>query len=412
MSKANGLPALYVPRMLRSLAGLALLPFFVLVAPAQAADVTYWACHGPAGTPLGTTGITVTGPSSGGCDAPGTALSATSLRMTAPADLVWVSLNRTAKGPGYTASAGTELERADDGEELTGTAGSSASGRELVLSGGTFALKSAALTGRDSTRPTITSVTFPNRATGTLTIPVTAQDAGVGLEQVVATLDGEPVASAAFGVCAELSPDDLTIDRALGADCPAEGTKTLTIDTTKYANGKHELELQVTDAAGNTSSFPSLDITFDNAVDPEPTVTPEETATPSPTPVVQQPHDRPAPTPTPTPMPLGEIGILGDEATNFTSRDFLSLPARPRVSKTGTLTFTARCPLTKTCSLRVNLTRSGKTLGSGRVTVKPKKTAKLTLKLTKAARASLKKKAPQDMRLTVAGYAGVVIKVR
>jgi hypothetical protein len=82
------------------------------------------------------------------------------------------------------------------------------------------------------------------------------------------------------------------------------------------------------------------------------------------------------------------------------------------VSKTGTLTFTARCPLTKTCSLRVNLTRSGKTLGTGRVTVKSKKTAKLTLKLTKAARASLKKKAPQDMRVTVAGYTGVVIKVR
>ncbi|HEX7345408.1 MAG TPA: hypothetical protein VF253_01360, partial [Candidatus Limnocylindrales bacterium] len=297
------------------MAGLALLPFLLLVAPAQAADVTYWACHGPAGSALGTTGIVTTGTTTGGCDAPGTTLSAGSLKLTAPADLVWVSLNRTATGPGYTATAGAELERADAGEQLTGTAGSSASGRELMLSGGTFALSSAALTVRESTRPVITSVTVPNRATGVLSIPITAEDDGVGLEQVVATLDGTPVTSAAFGVCAELSPGDLTLDRALGADCPATGTKTLTIDTAEYANGKHDLEIHVTDAAGNESSFPGWDITFDNPVDPDPTATPtatpDETATPSPTPIVQQPHDRP--TPTPTPMPLGEIGILGDE---------------------------------------------------------------------------------------------------
>lgn len=239
----------------------------------------------------------------------------------------------------------------------------------------------------DTQPPLITGVSLSSPLSGAVSVPVTASD-DVGLGQAVATVDGAPAASATF------SPS-------------TSGTVSISIDTTKYANGKRDVEIYVTDAAGNRSGAFVMTTTFANEV-----VVPEETATPSPTPIVQQPHDRPTPTPTPTPMPLGEIGILGDQETNYTTKDFLSIPSRPRVSKSGTLTLTARCPLPKTCALRVSLTRAGKTLGSGKVTVRSKQTAKLKLQLTKAARASLKRKSPQDVRLTVAGYAGVVIKLR
>ena len=241
----------------------------------------------------------------------------------------------------------------------------------------------------DTQPPMIESVTFSNRGSGTLLVPLKASD-NVGLAQAVATIDGASAASATFD---------------------ASGMATLSIDTTKFANGKHNVEVRALDAAGNRSGAYDMEITFENAVvTPTPTAMPEETATPAPTPIVQQPHDRP--TPTPTPVPLGEIGILGDEATRYTTRDFLSIPKRPRASKAGTLTLTARCPLPKTCSLRVSLTRAGKTFGSsGRVVIKSKGTAKVSLKLTKSARASLKRK-PQSLRLTVAGYAGVVITLR
>lgn len=232
--------------------------------------------------------------------------------------------------------------------------------------------------------PVITEVTLSSPATGTLSVPVTATD-DVGLAQAHATVDDAPAASATF---------------AAGTS----GTATLEIDTSKYANGPHYVDVHVTDSDGNRSGARGMSIRFENAV-----VTPTPTATPTPTPIVQQPHDRP--TPTPTPMPLGEIGILGDEASRYTSRDFLSIPRRPRASKAGTLGLTARCPLEKTCSLRVNLTRAGKTYGSGRVTVKAKQKAKLTLKLTRSARAALERK-PQSLRLTVAGYSGVVITLR
>lgn len=242
----------------------------------------------------------------------------------------------------------------------------------------------------NSQPPVINGVKFSSPASGTVLVPVTASD-DVGLAQAVAEIDGAPAASTPFATS-------------------TSGTAELSIDTTKHANGKHEVEVHVTDTDGNRSVAYGMTVTFNNpVVEPSPTATPEETATPSPTPTVQQPHDRPAPTP--TPMPLGEIGILGDEATSYTTRDFLSIPARPRASTRGTLTFTARCPLTKPCSLRVSLTRAGKTFASGRVTVKPGKKATLTLKLTKAARAAIKKK-PQPLRLTVAGYSGVVITVR
>lgn len=250
--------------MHRSLAGLAVLPFLALTSAAHGAPVTLWV--------------------------QGTPITSTAHRFTVPADLVSVSYERRVTGPGYVASAGGELERLDTATTLDGVFSAIATGRELLLSGGSITLRSAALTVDDSTRPTA-QVSLPNRASGTLSVPVDAADTGVGLASVIATIDGAPAANAAFGVCAELSPGDGTIDRALGGDCPASAKATLTIDTTKFANGTRDLLIRTVDAAGNHQDF-LWGLKIENAIaepTPEPTVT--ETATP----IVQARH-----TPTPT----------------------------------------------------------------------------------------------------------------
>jgi hypothetical protein len=352
--------------MFRSLAGASLLSFFVLAASAQAADVTFWACQQ---APCAKSGSTVL--------------------IEAPGELVSVTLDRRAAGPYVAKTGDQEIEHLDAGGTLDGVlADAPASGRTLELTGDDFELRAAGLTVSDPTPPRFTAATVPGQARGTASIPVTVSD-DVGLAQVAVTVDGTPAAAATFGTCSELSPENATSDRALGA-CPTREAATVALDTTRFADGDHVLVLEATDAAGWITALPPVTVTFENA-----------------RPTVQAPHDR-----TPGPLPLGEIGILGDEQTNHTTKDFFRLPARPRVSKAGTLTLTARCPLAKTCPLRVKLTRAGKTLASGRVTVKPKGTAKLTLKLTKAARASLKRTSPQTVKLTVAGYSGVNLKLR
>ena len=290
--------------MHRSLVGLALLSFFAAAAPAQAGLVTFWV--------------------------PGTPSTSTSHRLTVPADLVSVSYDRVVTGPGYVATAGAELERLDTAGTLDGVFSAPATGRELLLSGATITLRSAALTVRDDTPPTA-QVSLPNRASGTLSVPVDAADTGVGLASVTATIDGAAAASATFGGCAELTPADATIDRSLGADCPAVAKTTLAIDTTTFANGQHDLLIRTLDAAGNKQDF-LWGLRIENAVA---TATPTATATPEPTPIVQGPHVMPTATPTPTATPEG--GILGDQATRYTTRDFLRIPSRPRASKASTL---------------------------------------------------------------------------
>ncbi|MBE2318774.1 hypothetical protein DVA67_022555 [Solirubrobacter sp. CPCC 204708] len=342
--------------MHRSLVGLVALSALAVAAPAQGAEVTFRASQPMTGA---------------------------SLRLTVPADLTHVSYERKVTGR-FVATAGRELERLDGPAE--GVFSGPASGRELLLEAETIELRSAALTVTDDTAPTL-EVPRPSRASGTLELPVSAADAGVGLERVVATIDGQPVASAAFGACTELTPADATIDRALGVDCPARGTQTLRFDTARFNGEQADLVLLVTDAAGN-HAVATWPMTFEN-------------------PTVQGPHVRP-----PAPAPTGELEILGEQEARYTTRSFLRIPSRPRVSKAGTLTLTARCPLTQTCTLPVTLTRAGKRVASGRVSVRPNGTKRLTLKLSRAARASLERRAPQTMRLKVAGYASVALRVR
>ena len=404
--------------MHRSLVGLVVLSFFALVAPSGAREVTLWACHGPTGGALGAAPINASGTVSGNCDAPGTALRAGTLQFNTPASttLTHVALDRRAAGPGYLAKAAADLERLDDASTLDGKADWAASGPGVTLSGGTIDVRSIALTVDDATAPTAAIGGIRNPASGTLMLDVKAVDGGLGLARTVASIDGAVAASKDFGVCAELSPQDATVDRALGADCPAVAEQMLAVNTTGYPDGKHILRVAIIDAAGNQAALPEFELSFINAqptAQPTATIeigngTPTPTATPTPSPS-PSPSPEPAPivsaaTPTPTPLPI-------TPARKYTIRDFLSIPARPKVSK-GVLTLTARCPLTSTCTIRVSIKRGGKSLSTGTVALKPGATKQLKLKLTKAAQRTLKRRKSLDVRLTVAGYPGVVIVLR
>ncbi len=394
--------------------------FFALVAPSGAREATLWACHGPTGGALGAAPIATTGTVSGNCDAPATTLRATTLGVDAPAGttLTHVALDRRAAGPGYLAKATADLERIDDASVLDGRADWATGGPGVTLSGGTIDVRSIALTVDDATAPTAAIGGISNPASGTMVLDVRAVDNGLGLARTTASIDGTVVAGKDFGVCAELSPQDTTIDRALGADCPAVGQQTLAVDTTAYPDGEHVLRVAIIDAAGNQAALPEFALSFINAqptAQPTATIsigngTPTPTATPSPSP---SPSPEPAPavaaTPTPTPTPQGEV--LSTTARRLTIRDFLVIPARPKVSK-GALRLTARCPLTNTCAIRVSIKRGGRSLASGRVTLKPGTTAKLTLKLSRSAQRTLKRRGKLDVRLTVAGYPGLVITLR
>jgi hypothetical protein len=110
-------------------------------------------------------------------------------------------------------------------------------------------------------------VTSP--AVGTLALSVFATDAGLGLASTRATLDGALVAIADLGgaSCAELSPQDSTIDLAATADCPPSASGvSLTIDTTRVPDGPHQLRVLVSDAAGNETTVADESITVRNAV--------------------------------------------------------------------------------------------------------------------------------------------------
>jgi len=398
--------------VLRSLLALAVLSFFGLSASADARPVTLWACHGPSGGALGAAPIVTTGTVTGSCDAPGTALRAGSLRVGAPAGTVLkhVFLGRHAQGPGYVAKAASELERLDDGSALDAVLSTDTSGDSVLLSGGTIDLRAIGLTVEDSSAPAGT-VKIPTAASGTLALEPEAEDTGIGLAKATLSVDGAVATSAAFGVCAELSPDDATVDRALGADCPSSGRQTLSLDTAKYANGQHFVGVTLYDGAGNSWALPEVGVKFTNAqVTPTPTPTATETATPEPTATATA---TPLVNATVTPVETPQGGILSTTATHprLTTRDFLVIPKRPKASK-GKLTLTAKCPLQVACSLKLSLTKAGKAYGTGRLALKPGKQAKVALKLTKSAQSTLKRKHALQLRLVAGGYEGVVITLR
>src|SRR5262245_52293757 len=135
-----------------SLVASTLLLTLAVAAPARAGTATLWACHGPTGGALGAAPIQTTGTVTGACDAPGTALRASTFGLDVPAGttLSAVRIGRRAVGPGYVAKAdNTELEREDAGAVLDGELAKSATGSGVRLSGGTIDLRYAALTVTD-----------------------------------------------------------------------------------------------------------------------------------------------------------------------------------------------------------------------------------------------------------------------
>ena len=64
-----------------------------------------------------------------------------------------------------------------------------------------------------------------------------------------------PLASVPLGQgsCTELSPGDATIDLPLYDDCPTNKRVSLVLDSTLVPDGTHQLEVTVTDGAGNAT---------------------------------------------------------------------------------------------------------------------------------------------------------------
>jgi hypothetical protein len=105
------------------------------------------------------------------------------------------------------------------------------------------------------------------RGTGNLLFTAT-DTGGPGVYSVTATIDGRPVWSGTpstnDGACVPVGSDSgaLMFDRQ--QPCPAVDPVSIPIATTGFPDGKHELAVSVTDAAGNTSPVLDQTITTSN----------------------------------------------------------------------------------------------------------------------------------------------------
>jgi hypothetical protein len=289
-----------------------------LFVPAQAASaannkIVLWGCHGPAGQPLGTTGFVGSGANGDSNNVPSQCTTtittgfADGLHATLPAgskggaESYWradvsnevkltnVRALRQATGftdpfsgtPFYSASTSAqelennskaplaaELNAATTGDwakfsvSCPGSPSSTCAGPAVG-----FDISAVALTVTDPSDPHGAVGQVRSPATGKLDLKVSATDSGVGLAKSVATLDGTQAAILTFGdnTCAELSPNDSTVDYPMDANCPATVTdKSLPVDISKVPDGNHTLVVTVSDAAGNTSTIVNQQIEVDN----------------------------------------------------------------------------------------------------------------------------------------------------
>ena len=419
----------------KRISALTLAAFCLLAAPASADEARLWACHGPEGAPLGLGAITVDGQStSGGCAAPGSAFTLqfpsaspqgqtrSSLRLPVPhgVDLTAVRLDRAARGPGYFASAGTAtLESEAAGQLLDGVTtlpASPADGVEVGLrcdapadascSGSGAAkldLRSAALIVDDPAPPIVAVGGLRNPAASDLDLDVHAHDDGLGLAFATAWLDDELVAGEDFPGCWDLTPDDDTVDLALGDACTFTGQLNLPVDLSAVDAGKHWIAVGVTDLTGNTSWTPDFEVTVVHSVPPTGTSTLDigGTPTPAPTPGPIFAHPLPAPVPVAAPKPVA-----------LQTSALVRLPKR--VSRKGAYSVSVLCPVTaaKPCAHRLTLKADGKTIASGRGSSKPGKRATIVLHLSSAARRTLARKGTLTATLTLSGAAPTTVRLR
>jgi hypothetical protein len=293
----------------------------LVAAPAGAAPVTLWGCHGPAGQALGTAPFTATATGDGVSDLVGggcgsalgdgglraaftrpdpAAGSAAGWRAELPAGVAVSAVRLVRRTSGFggapvpgggqryaAATAGGVLESSsvEDGTNaaLDGTAVFQAAGGGFVSAGVSCAaadrcaapsatpvgvdVDALAVTADDGDAPRGAVGGIVTPASGTVTLSVRATDAGVGLARAEATLDGAVVAAAPLGGtgCTDLSPDDAAVDLPLGGGCPAAVTDLqLPIPTPTIADGAHRLRVTVTDAAGNAAVIADQDFTINN----------------------------------------------------------------------------------------------------------------------------------------------------
>ncbi|HEY6886508.1 MAG TPA: hypothetical protein VI300_01975 [Solirubrobacter sp.] len=422
---------------MKRISGLVLLAFCLLMAPASADEARLWACHGPDGAPLGLGASAVDGQSTGGsCAAPGSAftlqfpsatpqgLTGPSLRLAVPpgVDLTAVRLDRAARGPGYYASADTAtLESETAGQLLDDVTTLQASPAGAVKLGlrcdapvdascagagaAKLDLRSAALIVDDKSAPVAAVGGLRNPASSGLDLDVQAADEGLGLAFATAWLDDELVAGEDFPGCWDLTPDDDTVDLALGDQCTLTGRVKVPVDLSAVAAGEHWLTVGVTDLTGNTSWTPEFAVRVEH-----PTTTGMDTLvignpTPAPTPAPGPISARPLPVPSAAP-------VAAPKPVAPKTSALVRLPKR--VSRTGAYSVSVLCPASasKPCAHRLTLTAGGKTIATGRGSSTPGKRATIVMHLSNAARRALARKGTLTATLTLSGAAPTTVRLR
>ena len=196
----------------------------------------------------------------------GTGTAATSnsgaLATTNGTDLLFaanvVQAMTTAAGAGYTARFITQPNSDLSEDRVVTATGSYSATAPLSSSGGAWimqlvAFKASPTAPPADTNPPVVNITSPASGatlSGTVTVTVTASDAESGVEAAQVIVDGVP---ASF-------PDP-------------SGPYTMTIDTTKFANGSHMLGATAIDSARNIGYAAAIPVTFSNTTAGNPAVT-------------------------------------------------------------------------------------------------------------------------------------------
>jgi hypothetical protein len=145
----------------------------------------------------------------------------------------------------------------DPGQDLSYPCpGSADPEAQALVSGGAFTLL-------DSTVPSVANVSGSLLAGGTLTgmdtINFTASDSGGGIYSASVLVDGRTVVQEVpndnGGLCANLAPaSSATMAFASPQPCVSSENISIPLDTTQFAAGQHQLQVLVTDAAGDQAT--------------------------------------------------------------------------------------------------------------------------------------------------------------
>ncbi len=145
----------------------------------------------------------------------------------------------------------------DPGQDLSYPCPGSANPEaQALVSGGSFTLL-------DSTVPSVANVAGSLIAGGTLTgtdtINFTASDSGGGIYSATVLVDGRQVAQEVpdsnGGLCVNLAPSSSAAMAFAGPQpCPTTENVSIPLDTTQFSAGQHQLQVIVTDAAGDQAS--------------------------------------------------------------------------------------------------------------------------------------------------------------